>query len=98
MPRTDSSGARPIQSGETSDFKPNGQSLLATKQKVSMLPRGFMSFPHPFPSSTDEFVALGLNTRPVFFGCEGAHSAKDQYPYVAYSPPYFEFHGPVSID
>ena len=71
-----------IQSGETSDFKPNGQSLLATKTKVEMLPRGFMHFPQPFPNSTEEFVSLGLNTRTVFFGCDGASHPSDQFPYV----------------
>ncbi|KAI1783772.1 lysophospholipase [Ganoderma leucocontextum] len=69
-------------SGETSDFKPNGQSLLATKTKVEMLPRGFMSFPTPFPNSTEEFVSLGLNTRPVFFGCDAASNADQQFPCV----------------
>ncbi|RPD75430.1 hypothetical protein L226DRAFT_44398 [Lentinus tigrinus ALCF2SS1-7] len=73
-------------SGETSDFKPNGQSFLATKQKVSMLPRGFMNFSSPFPNSTDEFVSLGLNTRPVFFGCADADDAEDQYPLLVYIP------------
>ncbi|PIL23569.1 hypothetical protein GSI_14882 [Ganoderma sinense ZZ0214-1] len=62
-------------SGETSNFKPNGQSLLATKIKVEMLPQGFMNFPTPFPNSPEEFVTLGLNTRPVFFGCDGASTA-----------------------
>ncbi|RPD55977.1 hypothetical protein L227DRAFT_579193 [Lentinus tigrinus ALCF2SS1-6] len=73
-------------SGETSDFKPKGQSFLATKQKVSMLPRGFMNFSSPFPNSTDEFVSLGLNTRPVFFVCADADDAEDQYPLLVHIP------------
>lgn len=68
--------------GETSDFKPNGQSLLATKTKVEMLPRGFLNFPTPFPNSNEEFVSLGLNMRPVFFGRDGAASMSGQFPYV----------------
>ena len=75
-----------MQSGETSDFKPNGQSLLATKAKVGMLPKGFMTFPTPFPNSTEEFISLGLNTRPVFFGCDGASDANEQFPYVPSYP------------
>ncbi|KAI1786046.1 hypothetical protein LXA43DRAFT_1085637 [Ganoderma leucocontextum] len=74
------------QSGETSDFKPNGQSLLATKTKVEMLPRGFMNFPTPFPNSTEEFVSLGLNTRPVFFGCDAASNDSQHFPLLVWIP------------
>ena len=72
-----------------SDYKPNGQSLLATQQKVNMLPKGFMNFPTPFPNSTDEFVSLGLNTRPTFFGCDGPspNDASAAFPYVYYVAP-----------
>lgn len=32
------------------------------------------SFP-PVPNTTDQFVSLGLNQRPVFFGCSSADNA-----------------------
>ncbi|KAH9917657.1 lysophospholipase [Epithele typhae] len=72
-------------SGETSDFKPTGQSLLATREKVSVLPQGFMNFPTPFPQTQREFLDLKLNMRPVFFGCDGPNSTDATFPCV--SPP-----------
>ena len=49
-----------------------------------------MNFPSPFPNSTEEFISLGLNTRPVFFGCDGAHNASEQFPYVLSLSPSIE--------
>ncbi|PCH34376.1 lysophospholipase [Wolfiporia cocos MD-104 SS10] len=67
-------------SGETSYTKPDGLSLLATQEKAKILPEGTVNFPKPFPNTTDEFMSLGLNARPVFFGCDGPTNAEDAYP------------------
>jgi len=71
---------RLYQSGETNDTKPDGLSLLATKAKASVLPAGTINFPTPFPNSTEEFISLGLNARPVFFGCDGASNSEEEFP------------------
>jgi lysophospholipase len=63
-------------SAQTSDNWPNGESLFATEERWSH------SFPNDkfygLPSSPDEFVQLGLNTRPVFFGCNGSSLITNQ--------------------
>ncbi|KDQ10745.1 hypothetical protein BOTBODRAFT_115259 [Botryobasidium botryosum FD-172 SS1] len=69
-------------SGETSELKPDGLSLLATREKAALLPPGTINFPTPFPNTTAQFVSLGLNARPVFFGCDGAPNANDAFPYA----------------
>ncbi|CCM03811.1 uncharacterized protein FIBRA_05960 [Fibroporia radiculosa] len=73
-------------SGETSEEKPSGLSLLATQAKSVTLPPGTINFPMPFPNSTDEFMSLGLHARPVFFGCDGANNTNDNYPVFVYIP------------
>lgn len=53
-------------SADTKNF-PDGQEIYHTYQK-SLLP-GYQSFaPFPVIPAPEEFVALGLNSRPVFFG------------------------------
>ncbi|KAL6305632.1 lysophospholipase [Sparassis latifolia] len=67
-------------SGETDSLKPNGLSLLATQAKGEILPEDTIAFPRPFPNSTEEFVDLGLNQRPVFFGCGRAKNPDHAFP------------------
>ncbi|CCM01454.1 uncharacterized protein FIBRA_03507 [Fibroporia radiculosa] len=73
-------------SGETAYDKPSGLSLMATQEKAAILPSGTINFPTPFPASTNEFMSLGLNERPVFFGCDGANNTNDDYPVFVYIP------------
>ncbi|TID31177.1 hypothetical protein CANINC_000224 [Pichia inconspicua] len=62
-------------SGDTVDSWPNGTTLYSTEQ------RWLESFPdddfYLLPNSTEEFVELGLNKRPVFFGCNGTALISD---------------------
>ncbi|VEU20006.1 DEKNAAC100653 [Brettanomyces naardenensis] len=63
-------------SGNTNESFPNGLSLISTKE------RWLKSFPddnfYDIPNTTEEFIAKGLNTRPVFFGCNGTTLVTDQ--------------------
>lgn len=62
-------------SADTVDNWPNGTTLYATEE------RWIESFPdddfYLLPNSTEEFVDLGLNKRPVFFGCNGTALISD---------------------
>lgn len=57
-------------SAQTEDNWPNGTCLYATEE------RWLESYPedsfYQLPSTIDEFVDLGLNLGPVFFGCNGS--------------------------
>lgn len=61
---------------QTEDNYPDGTSLYASEE------RWLSSFPddefYELPSSTEEFVELGLNKKPVFFGCNGTALITDQ--------------------
>lgn len=63
-------------SDETDNY-PDGDSLFATEERWAE------AFPddvfYALPNSTEEFVELGLNKRPVFFGCNGSSLVTDQY-------------------
>ncbi|GAV30257.1 hypothetical protein PMKS-003767 [Pichia membranifaciens] len=63
-------------SGQTDDNWPSGDSLFATEERWAE------SFPddsfYELPSSVEEFVELGLNKKPVFFGCNGSSLVTDQ--------------------
>lgn len=63
-------------SAATNDSWPNGDSLFATEE------RWLESFPedsfYELPESTEQFVELGLNKKPVFFGCNGTNLITDQ--------------------
>lgn len=63
-------------SGQTDDNWPNGDSLFATEERWAE------SFPdddfYELPPTVDDFVDLGLNKRPVFFGCNGSSLITDQ--------------------
>lgn len=58
-------------SGNTEDNWPNGTALYATEE------RWLESFPdddfYELPETVEDFVDLGLNKRPVFFGCNGSN-------------------------
>lgn len=61
---------------QTEDNWPDGTSLYASEE------RWLSSFPddefYELPSSTEEFIELGLNKKPVFFGCNGTALITDQ--------------------
>lgn len=63
-------------SGNSEDNWPNGESLFATEE------RWLYSYPednfYDLPSSVEEFAELGLNERPVFFGCNGSSLITDE--------------------
>lgn len=63
-------------SANTEDNWPNGTTLFATEE------RWLSSFPndtfYQLPSSSEEFVELGLNLGPVFFGCNGSDLITDE--------------------
>lgn len=63
-------------SGQTDDNWPSGDSLFATEERWAE------SFPddnfYELPSSVEEFVELGLNKKPVFFGCNGSSLVTDE--------------------
>lgn len=64
-------------SGQTEDNWPNGTCLFATEE------RWLMSYPndtfYQLPSDPEEFVELGLNIAPVFFGCNGSDLITEEY-------------------
>ncbi|KAH9851840.1 lysophospholipase [Lenzites betulinus] len=64
----------------TADNFADGSSLIATQARVQAL-NGAYAFP-PIPSTSAEFVAQNLNTRPTFFGCNS--SATSGEPLVVY--------------
>lgn len=55
---------------------PDGSTLLSTRE------RWHNSFPddnfYDIPDTVDDFIAKGLNTKPVFFGCNGTELVTDQ--------------------
>lgn len=63
-------------SAQTHDNWPNGETLYSTEE------RWFESFPedkfYELPASIEDFVDLGLNKRPVFFGCNGSNLITDE--------------------
>ncbi|KJZ77229.1 hypothetical protein HIM_03550 [Hirsutella minnesotensis 3608] len=77
-------------SADTDSLWPNGTSALASyrRSQAPNMSRVAASFP-PVPG-TNSFVNLGLNTRPVFFGCNAASSpnAPPPGPLIVYLPNY----------
>lgn len=63
-------------SANTENNWPNGTTLFATEE------RWLESFPndtfYELPASAEEFVELGLNLGPVFFGCNGSELITDE--------------------
>ncbi|KAJ4487753.1 phospholipase B [Lentinula aciculospora] len=65
----------------TTDNWPNGLSLLVSAERLStLLGDSHQQLPE-FPSSTDDFVAQGLNLRPTLFGCNSTDT-----PLIIYLP------------
>ncbi|KAJ3744845.1 phospholipase B [Lentinula detonsa] len=68
-------------SADTNDNWPNGLSLLFSAERLStILGDSHQQLPE-VPSSTDDFVAQGLNLRPTFFGCNSTDT-----PLIIYLP------------
>ncbi|KAM0792425.1 hypothetical protein ACM66B_005102 [Microbotryomycetes sp. NB124-2] len=72
--------------------QPTGASIAATDFRASLLGDA-VSVP-PLPNSNTTFVEQGLNTRPVFFGCNGTaaqlngSTAESPYAMMVYFPNY----------
>ncbi|KAG9316593.1 phospholipase B [Chiua virens] len=72
-------------SADDSNRWPNGTSLLTTSQRISSyLSSSHQAFP-PIPSSAQDFVNMGVNERPTFFGCNPSQTPPE-YPLVIYIP------------
>jgi hypothetical protein len=69
-------------SADTNYNWPNATSLYATRDRIAVLNNG-QSFPELPPNFT-ALVSAGLNTRPVFYGCNV--SDPNTYPLIAYLP------------
>jgi len=68
-------------SADTAQNWPNGLSLLFSLERLStILVDSHQQLPE-IPTSTDDFVAQGLNLRPTFFGCNSADT-----PLIIYIP------------
>lgn len=63
-------------SGDTDDSWPSGASFFETEE------RWFDAYPednfYQLPDSVEEFVELGLNKKPSFFGCDGSYLVTDE--------------------
>ncbi|OWB76275.1 hypothetical protein B5S32_g425 [[Candida] boidinii] len=66
--------------GDSNDSWPLGATLFETEERVLHYNQDLKFY--DLPSSIEEFVELGLNKRPVFFGCNGddllSHSYGDE--------------------
>ncbi|KAH7873529.1 lysophospholipase [Lentinula edodes] len=68
-------------SSDTDDNWPNGLALLFSAERLStLLGDSHQQLPE-LPSSTDDFIAQGLNLRPTFFGCNST-----DVPLIIYLP------------
>lgn len=74
---------------------PNGSSLYHQQIRASQFGEQFDNVPVPYFPPTETFVNRGLNTRPVFFGCNASNATNAQSaannvlaPIVAYIPNY----------
>ncbi|SCZ88947.1 BZ3500_MvSof-1268-A1-R1_Chr1-1g00846 [Microbotryum saponariae] len=75
-------------SHDTKKSWPNGESLHRTWERIRLTANGYTDFP-PVPPTPFHFVAWGLTTRPVFFGCEVRDAHVNQpgsYPIIIYLP------------
>ncbi|KAJ4487748.1 phospholipase B [Lentinula aciculospora] len=73
-------------SSDTDDNWPNGLSLLFSAERLStLLGDSHQQLPE-LPSSTDDFVAQGLNLRPTFFGCNSTDTPLVIF--IPNSPPF----------
>ncbi|CAO1618433.1 unnamed protein product [Sympodiomycopsis kandeliae] len=74
---------------------PNGSSLYHQHIRSSQSGEQFSYVPVPYFPTTETFVNRGLNTRPVFFGCDASNATNAKTaidgalaPIVAYIPNY----------
>ncbi|KAL6158705.1 Lysophospholipase 1 [Exserohilum turcicum] len=79
---------------------PNGTALVATYRRAESPIMNKTSF--PYVPGQDTFVALGLNNRPTFFGCDSKNVTKGNNipPLVVYLPnaPYSFFSNTSTFD
>lgn len=72
-------------SADTEGYWPDGQSIMATYERsLTNISEG-TSF--PAVPGRNSFVNLGLNTRPVFFGCDASNTTEPS-PLIVYIPNY----------
>jgi len=87
------SSADTVESIDPSKNWPNGTSLVATYRRAGTPIMNRTSF--PFIPGQDTFVALGLNNRPTFFGCNSTNVTEGDNipPLIVYLPnaPYAFF-------
>lgn len=75
-------------SADTSNYWPNGSSLVATYERLNG-PTSNIANGTSFPAipDTNTFVNLGLNTHPTFFGCNSSNTSTIT-PLIVYIPNY----------
>lgn len=80
------SSADIIDASSPSPNWPNGTALVATYQRANTPIMNSTSF--PYIPGQDTFVALGLNNRPTFFGCDSKNVTKGNNipPLIVYLP------------
>ncbi|KAF1832100.1 hypothetical protein BDW02DRAFT_503783 [Decorospora gaudefroyi] len=81
----DSSGDT-VEEDDPSQNWPNGTSLVATYRRTSSDIMNGTSF--PYIPGQDTFVALGMNNRPAFFGCDSSNVTQGNNipPLIVYLP------------
>jgi lysophospholipase len=80
------SSADTVEADDPSKNWPNGTALVATYERATSPIMNSTSF--PYIPGQDTFVALGLNNRPTFFGCDSKNVTKGNNipPIVVYIP------------
>lgn len=80
------SSADTVEDSNPSKNWPNGTALVATYQRANTPIMNKTSF--PYVPGQDTFVALGLNNRPAFFGCNSSNVTQGNNipPLVVYLP------------
>ncbi|CBY01712.1 hypothetical protein IAQ61_010053 [Plenodomus lingam] len=94
------SSADTIEDSHPSKNWPNGTSLVATYQRANTDIMNRTSF--PYVPGQDTFVALGLNNRPAFFGCNSSNVTEGDNipPLIVYLPnsPYVFWSNTSTLD
>lgn len=95
----DSSGDT-VEDNNPSKNWPNGTALVATYQRANTAIMNKTSF--PYIPGQDTFVALGLNNRPAFFGCNSTNvtAGNNIPPLIVYMPnsPYVFLSNQSTLD
>jgi lysophospholipase len=80
------SSADTVENENPSKNWPNGTSLVATYKRANTAIMNRTSF--PYVPGQDTFVALGMNSRPAFFGCNSSNvtSGDNIPPIIVYLP------------